>query len=105
MRNQVGHIEKERLFASVLVEKLKRLKFRQELHLNGGSNYSTTVLANFQFGLSIIRETDGSPDFNITSRRLECRANEEISLDLMESPLDLEGFVEQFNEWRANCDA
>lgn len=65
-------------------QKLAKLKFQKTLHLDGGSRFSQTTLAEDEFGLSVVSVTDGSPSHNLTqSVCIATFEDEEIELDLL----------------------
>jgi hypothetical protein len=73
------------------------LLFKLQVHLNGGSAYSTSIEHNEQYQLALTTTTNGSPHYKIISRTLSDLCHPDIKLDLMAKPLDLAGFVAAYN--------
>lgn len=81
---------------------LKSLKFGLHLRLNGGDKYSKRVETNDEWGIAVSTETNGSPDYLITSKEIYMMANHDVVMDMRKKPWDLEGFVAAYNASRAN---
>lgn len=81
-------------------EKLKAAKFGLRQHLNGGNKFSSRTDGNDEWGIAVTTETDGSPHYNITAKTLSVDGTS-IAIDMRKKPVDLEGFCQQYNEWRS----
>lgn len=91
--------------AVLTVDILKSLKFGMHLHLNGGDKYSKRVETNDEWGIAVSTETNGSPDYLITSKEIYMMANHDVVMDMRKKPWDLEAFVAAYNASRANVSA
>ena len=88
--------------AILTVDILKSLKFGLNLHLNGGDKYSKRIETNDEWGIAVSTETNGSPDYLITSKEIYMVANHDVVMDMRKKPWDLEAFVAAYNASRAN---
>lgn len=90
--------------AVLTVDVLKTLKFGLHLHITGGDEYSKIVETNDEWGIAVSTETNGSPDYLITSKEIYMMANHDVVMDMRKKPWDLEGFVAAYNASRANAE-
>lgn len=88
--------------AVLTVDILKSLTFKLHLHLNGGSEYSSRIEKNDEWGIALNTETNGSPNYTITTKELYMLANHDVVMDMRKKPWDLDGFVAAYNASRAN---
>jgi len=79
------------------VEILKTLKFELSMHVNGGSKFSKKITRNEQYKLALVTQTNGSPQYKLTEKRL-IKEGSELELDLLKGIPDLAGFCEQYNQ-------
>ena len=86
--------------AVLTVAILKTLKFSLSIHVNGGDKYSQRVETNEEWGLAVSTETNGSPQYIITSKTLYMTARPEVSMNMKQRPWDLEAFVASYNQAR-----
>jgi hypothetical protein len=89
--------------AVLTVDILKSLKFGLHLHLNGGDEFSKRVETNEEWGIAVSTETNGSPDYIITSKEIYMMANHDVMMDMRKKPWGLEAFVADYNASRANA--
>ena len=54
--------------APLTVDSLKKLKVRLKVHLNGGSKFSSRTDDNEDYGVCVTVETNGSPQYKVTSQ-------------------------------------
>ncbi len=52
------------------VDSLKKMKVRLKMHLNGGDKFSARTEDNEDYGVCVTVETNGRPQYKVTSRVL-----------------------------------
>jgi hypothetical protein len=84
------------------VDVLKTLKFDLELHINGGDKYSMRVVTNNDYGISVSTETNGSPNYIVTSKEMYMKSNRDVVMDMRKKPWGLDAFVAAYNQAAAD---
>lgn len=82
--------------APLTVEILKKLPFCLHMHVNGGSKFSKRITQNEAYGLFIVNETNGSPNYKMVAKRLTV-AGAALELDLLKGIPDYAAFCEAYN--------
>lgn len=84
--------------APLTLESVKKLKLRLKQHLNGGDKYSSRTDDNEDYGVCVTVETNGRPEYKITSRVLFApRVETVVDLRAADRDQQLVAFCEEYN--------
>jgi len=83
-------------------EKLKAAKFKTTLHLNGGSKFSSMSAECKKWNLTMVSETDGSPNYKIVAKEVQLHGGDaviDLTPPLTQEVIDarIQAFCDEYN--------